>query len=498
MTDSFSPDETHRVAPYSVDPEVDERPSFVAPMMLPPSDPAPVQMVPIFTLPRAPRPPRRAIAWIIVAVVVVLALVVAALVYFKPWAGVTPTTASPAKANISKWTAVLGGNGRDVLIDMALTDDGVVAVGYTRSTNGDFPVPHRANWADAVIVKMSADGKLVWAKTLGGTDDDEFDSVIVTPDGHIYAAGVFASTDGDHPVPAGQEQSVVFCFTSGGDVVWSKTYADSGLGYINGFAMAADGGIIVLGYQPVYMDSYPGTAPNKIAELSPDGDVVWAHSYGDAGMFWDRLAVSSDGTIYAAGLAPDDTPDGLPDFTVTPTVFLVAINPNGTQLWLNAYTDDLNSIDVLIVRDGQIFVFGGYSYPDPDTGEFGGYQLFAALNAADGSVTWITPMDGWPSFGSLCTTSGGDIIAVGSYLNIDDVKPVMMSGAVIYDIASDGTLVWRRAYGDSGDYEFNTAVISPNGNIVMVGGTSSPHGPFPSKYPGSSDALIAVLSPDGS
>jgi len=79
-------------------------------------------------------------------------------------------------------------------------------------------------------------------------------------------------------------------------------------------------------------------------------------------------------------------------------------------------------------------------------------------------------MDGIPSFGSLCTTSGGDIIAVGSYLNIDDVKPVMTSGAVIYDMASDGTLVWRRAYGD----------------------------PFPSKYPGGSDALIAVLSPDGS
>jgi len=496
MTDSFSPDETNRVVPYSVDPEVDERPSFVAPTMLPPGEPAPVQMVLPPSLPRPSGTPRRAIGWMIVAAVVVLALVVAALVYFKPWAGVTPTTASPAKADISKWTAVLGGNDGDEFNDVALTNDGVVAVGATSSTNGDFPVPHRANGADAVIVKMSADGKLVWAKTLGGTGDDEFDSVIVAPDGRIYAAGVFASTDGDHPLPAGQEQSVVFCFTSKGDVVWSRTYADKDMSYIGDMALAADGGLIVLGYPAVDMDSYQGTASEQMAELSPDGDVVWANSYGDAGTYWRKLAVSSDGTIFTSGSKPYDPFDDPLD---VPPAYVLALAPDGTQLWLNTYSDGLNTIYNLTVWDGHIYVSGSYLQPDPDTGELSGNHLFAALDAADGSVTWVTPLDGMLSFGALCTTPSGDLVAMGAYMNPYAVQPgLWVSGAVIYDMASDGTLVWRRAYGDAGDYGFNAAVISPNGNIVVAGGTNSPIGPFPLKYPGGSDALIAVLSPDGS
>src|SRR3569832_243070 len=54
-----------------------------------------------------------------------------------------------------------------------------------------------ASWGgsdEIFIVKYSATGNLLWAKTYGGTDDETGYSITLDADGHLIAAGMFAST----------------------------------------------------------------------------------------------------------------------------------------------------------------------------------------------------------------------------------------------------------------------------------------------------------------
>ena len=473
MANDHDADETYRIVRDPSDapgPAFDGRPTFVAPRIPPPTVSTPAPVAPV---PRASQMSKRVLLWV-TAAVVVLALGVA-LLYFKPWAGPAPSQ-WPTGSSGGEWSAVLGGTGDDALLDVAVTGDGVVAVGYTASSDGDFPIGSPANGEDALIVKMTADGNLAWAKTFGGGGDDRFESVAVGPDGRIYAAGVFKGADGD--------QAVVYCLTASGNVAWSKTY--DGV-HFAGVAMAADGGVIVVGSSEATTGTFADAKGGLVAELSTRGDVRWAHSFGDPGTSFGAVAVAGDGTIFAPGLVSGDAG--------ADTAAMVAVKPDGTQLWLNGYADGgLSHINGLAVQDGRVIVVGAYL--DPATYS---YALVAAIDATDGTLAWVTPVQQDPSgLRAVCVTAGGDIIAAGSDLTSQDTADAASSDGVIVDVATDGTVAWNRLYGGSADDYFVGVAMAPNGQIIVVGATQSTDGVFPMKHPGTGgDAVVGVLNPDG-
>src|SRR4051812_14983996 len=79
------------------------------------------------------------------------------------------------------WVASYGGL-RDDYLDGAhpTADGGHIAVGYTRSSSGG---------AEAWVLKLDADGKIVWQKTYGGSGDDSLRAVQPTSDGGYVIAG---------------------------------------------------------------------------------------------------------------------------------------------------------------------------------------------------------------------------------------------------------------------------------------------------------------------
>jgi len=94
------------------------------------------------------------------------------------------------------WAETYGESGKDYLTDVIQTSDGnYMASGYTLSIDGIFSDNHGGQ--DAWIVKIDSTGNKTWSKCFGGSDEDRFKSIIKTNDNGYMAVGNTKSTDGD-------------------------------------------------------------------------------------------------------------------------------------------------------------------------------------------------------------------------------------------------------------------------------------------------------------
>jgi len=288
------------------------------------------------------------------------------------------------------WARTSGGSG-DGFTSVAVASDGsIIAAGNTQSAGGDFPVAKGDQ--DAVLAKINPDGSLAWARAYGGSGADQFDSVTVGPDGGIVAAGYTGSTNGDFPITEGVNDGVVARIDPDGSLAWGKAYGgldwgkdygDRGVDYFNSVAVAPDGSVVVGGLS-MLLDEASKTDAVMI-RLSADGGLVWGKTYSgsDVSGFYS-VAVASDGNILAAG--GSDGGDAL----------VAKIDTDGSLAWARTYGgsggDGFSSIAV--APDGGIIAAGTTNSPDgdfPDTHDADSEYLYSdavvARLTADGSLT---------------------------------------------------------------------------------------------------------------
>ena len=85
-----------------------------------------------------------------------------------------------AKGN-SQWAKTIGGKNDDIGSAIIQTEDGGYAITGSSKSSG-------AGGFDVYAIKLSASGSITWAKTFGGTGDDQGASIVQTTDGG-YAIG---------------------------------------------------------------------------------------------------------------------------------------------------------------------------------------------------------------------------------------------------------------------------------------------------------------------
>ncbi len=73
---------------------------------------------------------------------------------------------------------------------------GYIVSGQTRNNDGDFSGP-ALSYSQAFTAKLDISGNCLWTKTIGGSDNDAFVSIIELPSGNLMAVGSTRSVDGD-------------------------------------------------------------------------------------------------------------------------------------------------------------------------------------------------------------------------------------------------------------------------------------------------------------
>lgn len=148
----------------------------------------------------------------------------------------------------------------------------------------------------------------------GGSNNDEFEDMVVDADKNIYIFGNSVSVDGDINENRGGIDILVIKIDSSGNVLFKKTFGGSLDERVFKAKVRPNGNIVFTGYS--LSDDYenlsltPYYASGLITEIRPNGDLVWAKKFGflrsnNANYYTEiinDLTFDNSGNIYVCGV----------------------------------------------------------------------------------------------------------------------------------------------------------------------------------------------------
>lgn len=147
---------------------------------------------------------------------------------------------------------LFGGSGIDRFEAIAVTDDGgCIIAGASTSNDGDIAAAGLKNKGeeDAVIVKFSGAGSIVFVQSFYGNKSECFKDVTVTSQGYIIAVGEAQSATRDFSTIGNQGGKDAFAarFDSNGDIISAIGYGGTGNDSANAVCITTNGQVIIAG-----------------------------------------------------------------------------------------------------------------------------------------------------------------------------------------------------------------------------------------------------------
>lgn len=248
------------------------------------------------------------------------------------------------------WEMTYGGDAMDQGLYLEKTsDDGYIVLGETDSRG--------AGKRDLYLLKISANGELLWDRTIGGAGTEWAKDLISLEDGSFLLIGESNSHNEDFDV-------LVVRIDEDGNEIWSKTL-DTGANESGTAALeAVNGDLFVMA-----VISYPGTSSGayrdtRLYRLDSQGNVLWNRLYhGDDKQAGDTMSWTTDGDIVIAGLS-----EGLSTNVAMFDFWLARVDGETGELQWSLVegrtTADDYGLSMSVGRDGEFLVSGlGPAFP---------------------------------------------------------------------------------------------------------------------------------------
>lgn len=294
-----------------------------------------------------------------------------------------------------------------------------------------------------------------WARTFGGTGDDNGNAISVDAIGNVYTTGAFYGSADFDP---GTGESIL---TS-------------------------------VGMRDIF-----------IQKLDALGNFQWAKSLG--GLESDSpyaIEVDLSGNVYIAGIfqgtADFDTGDGTLNLTSSGGMdaFVLKLDTSGNFLWAKTFGG--TGLDVIysmaVDPSGNIFSTGHFSGTvdfDPGSGttilttpgEFTN-NTFVHKMDADGNFQWVKSFFGGANWGtSINIDSAGSIYTTGMLTGESDFDPGtgtellnsnFAHGTYVQKMDSSGNFLWARSFAGSYNLHHSSSVVDGSGNVYTTGSFDFP------------------------
>jgi hypothetical protein len=241
---------------------------------------------------------------------------------------------------VVQWQKCLGGSFDDRAMSVIVTGDGgCIVAGYTSSTDGD--VTNMQGFADFWVVKLNAQGNIIWQKTLGGSDLDRAYSVVETTDGSIVVAGVTRSTNGNvFGLQGGSDIWVVKLSPFGGSLMWQKCLGGSSDEEAFSIQQTSDEGFIIAGVTNSTSGQVSGNQGGQdfwVVKLNSTGNLVWQKCLGgSSGDSARSVRVNQDGSFIVIGTTNSNNGNVNGNHGST-DIWAVKLNTTGDLLWQKCY-----------------------------------------------------------------------------------------------------------------------------------------------------------------
>ncbi|WP_169513185.1 T9SS type B sorting domain-containing protein [Hymenobacter aerophilus] len=292
-----------------------------------------------------------------------------------------------------QWDRVLGGSDDEYIAEIRqTTDGGYIVGGWSRSgASGDKTEPSQGG-SDYWVVKLDAQGRTQWNRTLGGSSNDELTTLHQTPDGGYLLGGNSSSpVSGDKTAPTVGTGSAPWLIKldAAGRTQWDLTLPGAKVGSLQALLLTPDGGYLLSGNISVPDPVRPGAANFWAIKLNAAGQPEWERSVGGSESEALRAACTTpDGGYLLGGIsysgASGDKSQG---HRGGGDYWVVKLSAAGQLQWEHTYggsgRDELTSLAP--TADGS-YLLGGHS-----DSEVSGEQTQAPLGQAD---FWLVQIDG--------------------------------------------------------------------------------------------------------
>lgn len=273
------------------------------------------------------------------------------------------------------WQKTLGGSLEDRAANIIqTTDEGFIVVGSTHSDDGLVSTHYGGTTSNDIwVVKLDADGNVLWDKNYGGTGYDTGTDIFQTDDGGFVISGSTYSFDLDISGNHGNRDYVVFKTDSMGNIEWQKCYGGSSADEAYKI-LQVNGGYIVAG--DVLSNDGDVTGKHSfmdywIVRTDTNGNIVWQKCYGGNNADYCRSINICGGTGYivsGTSHSVDGDITGHHGLYTFPDNWIVRIDTAGNILWQKSMggTDYDYGGDILQSDDGGIVACSQTSSNDGD------------------------------------------------------------------------------------------------------------------------------------
>jgi hypothetical protein len=417
-------------------------------------------------------------------------------------------------AQTYQWAKSMGGISLDGGNSIALDSSGNVyttgAFGETVDFDPGSGISNltSAGGTDIFISKLDAAGNFLWAKRLGGENNDGVTSIASDDSGNVYTTGTFEGTvdfdpgAGTSNLTAINSDIFISKLDAAGNFVWAKK-----IGGYRSASIAVDesGNVYTTGDFLATVDFDPGTGISNltsaggndifILKLDAAGNFLWAKRLG--GLHSDEgtaIAVDGTGNVYTTGnfdyTTNFDPGSGISNLTSAGNddIFISKLDSAGNFLWAKRLggTNYDYAYSIVVDDSGNVYTTGSFEgtadfNPGPGISNLtsaGGTDIFISKLNAAGDFVWAKSMGGiyadaaW----SIAIDSDDNVYTTGFFSDTADFDPgagisnltAEFSQIFISKIDSAGDFLWAVSMGGDESRSF-CIVVDGSGNVYTTG-----------------------------
>ncbi len=401
-----------------------------------------------------------------------------------------------------EWQRTIGGAGPDEAKKVFVTQDGGYLI-VGKSGSNIFADKTEANIGgnDFWLVRLNSTGETLWDKTIGSTSNEYVTCAIATPDGGFLLGCYTLSGIGGHKTDSsrGGYDWWIVKVDADGNVLWDKTIGGNLTDQLWAMDITPDGGFILGGFSASDI-SGEKTEPSIdfngdywVVKLDSIGNILWDKTIGgdDGDIIYD-LKADDYSTVLLAGNSKSNSSlhksednilrlDGLrsDDFWFVNLSFPDEITWDKTLGGTNS--DVLRSITN---KHNNSVAIGGRSSSLPSaskTTPYFGLQDYWLIswNIAESEIDFQVGFGGVldDDLRKVIRTFENNYLLCGfSYSNLDGNKVVPGYGDTDYwlvKIDSVGNEIWQLALGGNIFDEVYDCLQTPDGGYIIVGGSNS-------------------------
>lgn len=289
-------------------------------------------------------------------------------------------------------------------------------LGASNSSDGDVSFDPYPNSWDYWILKIDTQGNIIWDKIIGGTDSDNMATGYTTSDKGVVAVGWTYSSDGDVSEDFFGYDVWAVKLSSEGEVEWDFTLGTDHTDYGQAIIQTTDGGYLVgcssemEGGGNLNCTSH-GLADGVLVKLDSLRNIEWQQCYGGSwydgiigllevadGYIFLAYASTNDGDLEGSGWHPGINSGGYP----TSDTWAVKVDYSGNIIWKKCYGGSQYDDSQVIYQldDGSLMIFGNTDSHDGDvvgnhSGNAGDHDIWAIHISGGGELLGQQCFGGW-------------------------------------------------------------------------------------------------------